>query len=92
MESVRTLRLFAVSLAGMVAVAACGGDSGPSSSTTISQVQATVIGAEAAGQIGGLAGGLTSFSSKSLTGGFFAPALPGGRVFARLRRLSTAST
>lgn len=90
MESVRKLRLFAVSLAGTLAVAACGGDSGPSSSTTISQAQATVIGAEAASQIGGLAGGLTSFTSGSVSGGFFAPARPGGLVFARLRKLAPA--
>jgi len=78
MQSVRTLRLFAVSLAGMLAVAACGGDSGPAASTTLSSIQADTVAAAAAGQIGDLASGITSFDlSGGLLGGI------GGGPFSR---------
>ena len=82
MQSVRTLRLFAVSLAGMVAVAACGGDSGPAASTTVSSVQAAVLGAEASGQVGDIAAGLASFdfSGGSLGGGAFSRKALRGRM------------
>jgi hypothetical protein len=82
MQSVRKLRLFAVSLAGMLAVAACGGDSGPSGTSTLSQLQADTVGAAAAGQIGDLAAGVTSFgfSGGGLGGGFFSRAALRGRM------------
>jgi hypothetical protein len=82
MQSVRNLRLFAVSLAGMLAVSACGGDSGPAGSSTISQLQANVVGAEATSQVGDIAAGVAGFgfTGDSLGGGFFSRAALRGRM------------
>lgn len=79
MQGARKLGLIATGLAGMLAVAACGGDSGPSSTNTITSQQAQVIGTQAASQIGDITSGLTSFNfsgggSGGLGGGFFSRA------------------
>lgn len=76
MQQVRNLRSLAAGLAGMLVLAACGGDSGPSGTSTLSQLQADTVGAAAAGQIGDLAGGITSFdfTGGTLGGGFFSRA------------------
>ncbi len=72
----RKLGISASGLAGMLALGACGGDSGPAGNSTISQQQAAVVGAEAASQIGDVAAGLSgfSFTGGSLGGGFFSRA------------------
>jgi hypothetical protein len=60
----------------MLALGACGGDSGPSGTTTINSQQAQVIGDQATSQIGDITSGLTnfSFSGGGLGGGFFSRA------------------
>jgi hypothetical protein len=67
-----------------VALGACSGD-GNTGSTDLTPAQAAVLGAAAVDQLGGLAAGLSHFSTPGiggLAGGFFAPAAPGGRVLA----------
>lgn len=81
MRGSRKLGLFASGLAGMLALGACGGDSSPGS-TTISQQQAAVVGAEAASQVSDIAAGVTgfSFTGGSLGSGFFSRAALRGRM------------
>jgi hypothetical protein len=83
----RVLR--AAGLGGILALAACGGSSGPSNQTNISSVQAGTIGATVATEVGSLASGLTQFSTSGgqAFGGFFAPRRPGAHL-ARLAFLS----
>lgn len=78
----RRLGLFASGLAGMLALGACGGDSGPAGNTTISQQQAGVVGTEAANQISDIAAGVAgfSFTGGSLGSGFFSRAAMSGRM------------
>jgi hypothetical protein len=86
MKAAWKLGVVTAGLVGVLALGACGGDSGgPKSATTIDQSQAAVVGDAAAGQIGSLASGLTSFNSPSvggLGGGFFAPQSVSGRFLA----------
>ena len=76
------LGLLASGLAGMLALGACGGDSGPAGNTTISQPQAAVVGAEATNQVADIASGIAgfSFTGGSLGNGFFSRAAMRGRM------------
>lgn len=85
------LRSAATVLAAFLTVSACGG-SDDSGSTDISPAQAQTVGQAAADQLGGLASGLTHFTTPGVGGlgaGFFAPQAPGGRIVSgTLSRLS----
>lgn len=82
MKGMRGLRRFAVGLATVTAVAACGDSGGPSGNGTIDAGQAAVVGQEAASQIADLASDLTTLNAGSggLGSGLFAPGAPGHRV------------
>ena len=76
------LRTAGAGLVAVLAMAACGDDDN-GGNTDINPAQAAVIGQAAVDQLGGLANGLSHFSTPGVGGlasGFFAPAAPGGRV------------
>jgi hypothetical protein len=84
MVPVERLKLVGAGIVAVLAMAACGGDDN-SGSTDITPVQAAVVGGAAVDQLGGLANGLSHFNTPGVGGlasGFFAPAAPGGRMFA----------
>ncbi|MBP9202313.1 MAG: hypothetical protein KBF47_20000, partial [Gemmatimonadales bacterium] len=82
MKGMHGLRRFAMGLATVTAVAACGDSSGPKGNDTIDPAQAAVVGQEAAGQIADIASDLTTLNASSggLGSGLFAPGAPGNRV------------
>lgn len=82
------LRRFAMGLATVTAVAACGDSSGPKGNDTIDPAQAAVVGQEAAGQIADIASDLTTLNASSggLGSGLFAPGAPGNRVARMIAR------
>lgn len=83
MKHNRRLGHFAIAMAGMVVLGACGGDGGGGgNSTTIDQTQAAVVGDVAATQISSMTSSMVNFNSSagSLGGGFFAPSTATGRL------------
>ncbi len=86
--TLRNLRPFAVGLAGMLALGACGGGDGGGASTSIDPNEAAVVGGAAASQISAMTSGLVNFSSStgSLGGGFFAPASATGKILDRVMK------
>ena len=85
--TLRNLRRFAMGLAGMLALGACGGGSGGGGASTSSDAnEAAVVGGAAASQISAMTSGLVNFSSStgSLGGGFFAPASASGKIIDRV--------
>jgi hypothetical protein len=77
------LRTTGAGLAAVLAMAACGGSDNNGGNTDINPAQAEVIGQAAVEQLGGLANGLSHFTTPGIGGlasGFFAPSAAGGRV------------
>lgn len=92
MYSMRILTPATAGLMALVALAACGGDSGPKTSTTITQTQAGAIGGLAESEVGSVVSGLSNFTGGygNLTGGYFAPTTPSGRALATAARMAPA--
>ena len=92
MMAMRNWRRLALGVTGAAFMAACGGSSGPSSNTSLTQQQASAIGNVAAQDLASSVNGLTTFSGGfgGLTGGFFAPATISGRALASVERMAPA--
>jgi hypothetical protein len=82
--------LVTAGVTGVLFLGACGSDSGPSTDTSITQSQATVVGTQVADQAAAIAAGLGNFqlSTGGLGQGFFAPSAPGGRTLQLVRRMA----